>query len=286
MALCVSLSLAAMSVARVLGPLPVISRPTPRVSMQLGQQQQLPHPWEAAVDPNGDVYYYNAQTGAAQWEPPAQDSAQGVVWRVAGISGVKGQDLYLYQQDYLHTKDHDAEKKKDLPYCLRSGDEQVLSRWNMLKQKLTVSRVQCMVKVSPDGTMATLVSCGRGATLWRARGGAWNGLSKDEKHVLADGDQVSLDVNDPEAAVFECQKEGAALQQQGGYDHEGGFAQHGQPSFVQAEYAFTSPEAGQLFFQAVDVIEVTQQGEPDGWWEGSLNGQVGWFPSNFCSAPR
>ena len=31
------------------------------------------------------------------------------------------------------------------------------------------------------------------------------------------------------------------------------------------------------------MIQVTQQGEPDGWWEGALNGQVGWFPSNYCA---
>ena len=52
---------------------------------------------------------------------------------------------------------------------------QVLSRYNMLKQKLTVSRKQATVSCSADGT-ATLTSVGRGATLWRERGGPWSGL--------------------------------------------------------------------------------------------------------------
>jgi hypothetical protein len=64
-----------------------------------------------------------------------------------------------------------------------------------------------------------------------------------------------------------------------------GYAQQTTPAYVQAEFDFPNPAAGQLRFRTGDVIEVTQQGEPDGWWVGMLNGQVGDFPSNFCSAP-
>jgi len=84
----------------------------------------------------------------------------------------------------------------------------VLSRWNMKEQKPTVSRVQCGVRVSDDGT-ATLTSSGKGPTLWRAWGGPWQALHKDERHILADGDQVSLDCWDPEGSVFTCQLQGA-----------------------------------------------------------------------------
>ena len=65
---------------------------------------------------------------------------------------------------------------------------------------------------------------------------------------------------------------------------EAGDAQQGQQTYVVANYIYNvpNPDAGQLSFRAGDVIQVTQQGEPDGWWEGALNGQVGWFPSNFC----
>jgi len=58
-----------------------------------------------------------------------------------------------------------------------------------------------------------------------------------------------------------------------------------QRTLVQATYDFPPEQQGDLGFRAGDIIEVTQQGEADGWWEGTLNGQTGWFPSGFCSAP-
>lgn len=44
-------------------------------------------------------------------------------------------------------------------------------------------------------------------------------------------------------------------------------------------------QAGCLTFAAGDVIAIVREGEPGGWWEGSINGLTGWFPSAFCSAP-
>ena len=105
--------------------------------------------WTTGVDEtSGATYYYNEQTGESQWESPQQENhgAAEVVWRVAGLRGV------------------------DAGHTLRSGDERVLSRWNMLNQKLTVSRKQGVVRCLADGT-ATLTSEGRGPTLWREHGG-------------------------------------------------------------------------------------------------------------------
>lgn len=74
----------------------------------------------------------------------------------------------------------------------------------------------------------------------------------------------------------------------GGQGQAAGYAQQGQgdgqqSSYMQATYDSPDPEEdGHLFFQAGDTIQVTQQGEPGGYWEGALNGQVGWFPSNYC----
>lgn len=36
----------------------------------------------------------------------------------------------------------------------------------------------------------------------------------------------------------------------------------------------------QLVFQKGDLITVTQVVD-GGWWEGTLNGKTGWFPSNY-----
>ena len=227
------------------------------------QQGQLPYPWEQLFDQNsGQVYYSNPQTGVAQWDPPPQweypnrgknelksmlpltlDALQGqngfsklrgpVCWRLAGFSGVteySGGGILKRKED-------------ELPYKLRIGDERVLSRWNMEKQKLTVSRIQGIVNVLADGT-ATITSKGRGPTLYRAGYGApWYALQKDETQILADGDQVSLDCNDPEAAIFTCQQEStvqnylhnlfSSAEQRGG-EQQG---QQGQP-----QHAYEQPQ--------------------------------------------
>lgn len=36
----------------------------------------------------------------------------------------------------------------------------------------------------------------------------------------------------------------------------------------------------QLCFKKGDIITVTQK-EEGGWWEGTLDGMTGWFPSNY-----
>ena len=97
-----------------------------------------------------------------------------------GVAGVQGRAPFpaFQRDDYA------------LPYSLRSGDEQILSRWNMIEQKLTVSRVQCVVQVAPDGA-ATLESRGKGPTLWREPGGPWVALQAGDRVFLGDGHQVA-----------------------------------------------------------------------------------------------
>lgn len=102
----------------------------------------------------------------------------------SGVAGFPGEHHSRhFEQDYY-----------GLPYTLKSGDERVLSRWNMVEQKLTVSRKQCIVKVNADGT-ATLTSCGKSPTFWRQRDGPWCAVPNGESLILTDGDQVSLDCN-------------------------------------------------------------------------------------------
>mmetsp|Transcript_9942 Transcript_9942/g.25702 ORF Transcript_9942/g.25702 Transcript_9942/m.25702 type:complete len:161 (-) Transcript_9942:305-787(-) len=63
------------------------------------------------------------------------------------------------------------------------------------------------------------------------------------------------------------------------------YAQQAQPLCVQAIADYLYPQQGELGFRTGDVIQVAQQGEAGGWWEGWINGQGGWFPSNYCSSP-
>jgi hypothetical protein len=163
--------------------------------------------WVTGVDQSGQAYFFNDQTNEFQYEPPAavQRFYGGqVLWRLLGSR--TGTHYWCN-------------------YELKNGDVQSLSRFNMLTQKLTVSRVQCIVQVH-DG-MATLTSCGRGPTLWRQRGLNWVALDNGDQVPLNDGDQISLDCSDPEGAVFECVD--ASVAQHGGYQQ--GYAQQAQLTY-------------------------------------------------------
>uniref|UniRef100_A0A3B4EH69 Rho guanine nucleotide exchange factor (GEF) 7b n=1 Tax=Pygocentrus nattereri TaxID=42514 RepID=A0A3B4EH69_PYGNA len=49
---------------------------------------------------------------------------------------------------------------------------------------------------------------------------------------------------------------------------------------VKARFNFQQTNEDELCFNKGDIIQVTRQ-EDGGWWEGSLNGKTGWFPSNY-----
>ena len=212
--------------------------------------------WITGVDEaSGATYYYNEQTGQSQWEPPQATAAQaqnnigvlstvegprtGQLWRVEGLSGVSGL-AFDYEEESLRIVYAMWGLQDDLPYKLSIGDEIVLSRWNMINQQLTVSRKQCLVKCLDDGT-ATLTSCGRGPTLFRgsSSGGHWVALQDGESLVLAESDQISLDCNDPDGAIFvvERQAQGESAMRQGG-GQQGGYAQQGRQLQAQPQLPY------------------------------------------------
>ncbi|XP_030635459.1 rho guanine nucleotide exchange factor 7b isoform X10 [Chanos chanos] len=49
---------------------------------------------------------------------------------------------------------------------------------------------------------------------------------------------------------------------------------------VKARFNFQQTNEDELSFNKGDIIHVTRQ-EEGGWWEGTLNGKTGWFPSNY-----
>ncbi|KAI4892708.1 hypothetical protein NFI96_015303 [Prochilodus magdalenae] len=49
---------------------------------------------------------------------------------------------------------------------------------------------------------------------------------------------------------------------------------------VKARFNFQQTNEDELSFNKGDIINVTRT-EEGGWWEGSLNGRTGWFPSNY-----
>ena len=166
--------------------------------------------------------------GAQQGYGDQQNYGDQVLLTVAGVAGVRGFSNVAGSYQKPNPDMQDPYYKKDyrfLPYTLCNGEQQVLSRWNMVKQRLTVSRMQCIVQVTADGIPA-VISCGRGPTLWRAPGGPWNGLYRDQWKVLDNGDQLSLDWHDPDAAVFTCQVTNAMQQ-----------ASYPQQEYMQQDYA-------------------------------------------------
>ncbi|XP_077459762.1 rho guanine nucleotide exchange factor 7-like isoform X1 [Stigmatopora argus] len=58
---------------------------------------------------------------------------------------------------------------------------------------------------------------------------------------------------------------------------EGGGCGH---FLFKARFAFQQTNEDELSFSKGDIINVSRQ-EDGGWWEGSLNGKIGWFPSNY-----
>uniref|UniRef100_A0A665UTS3 Rho guanine nucleotide exchange factor 7-like n=1 Tax=Echeneis naucrates TaxID=173247 RepID=A0A665UTS3_ECHNA len=54
----------------------------------------------------------------------------------------------------------------------------------------------------------------------------------------------------------------------------------GQQLLVKARFNFQQTNEDELTFTKGDIIGVTRQ-EEGGWWEGTLNGRTGWFPSNY-----
>lgn len=54
----------------------------------------------------------------------------------------------------------------------------------------------------------------------------------------------------------------------------------GQQLLVKARFNFQQTNEDELTFNKGDIINVTRQ-EEGGWWEGTLSGKTGWFPSNY-----
>jgi len=53
-------------------------------------------------------------------------------------------------------------------------------------------------------------------------------------------------------------------------------------TLVKAKYTFKATNNDELSFQKGDLVTITQQ-EEGGWWEGTLDGKTGWFPSNYVT---
>ncbi|XP_059482593.1 rho guanine nucleotide exchange factor 7 [Neocloeon triangulifer] len=53
-------------------------------------------------------------------------------------------------------------------------------------------------------------------------------------------------------------------------------------NYVQAIFSFKGSNNDELCFKKGQIISITQR-EDGGWWEGTLDGKTGWFPSNYVT---
>ena len=110
-------------------------------------------------------------------------------------------------------------------YYLRNGDHVMVGRYDMIEQSPYVSRQQCLVRVDADGT-ATITSMGKPPTGVLGADGYWYPLYGGQTYNLENGQQISLDIQNPNNACFTVylQQEQQQpyfhdQQQQGGYGY-------------------------------------------------------------------
>ena len=169
--------------AAALTPLPALSSTRSVVSNQRAGKLSLQNREEVVrsilrTAVSGATYSFNEGTGQPEWERLPISIAEVIAqqgaaqqhygaqaqWRMDGNAGITG--FHLFMGQYSLDKFQDEQPVYyPVPYTLRNGEEQVLSRWNMAVQKPTVSRVQAVVTVGSDGS-ATLESRGKGERVW------------------------------------------------------------------------------------------------------------------------
>lgn len=187
---------------------------------------------------------YGQQGGYAQ--QGGYDQQAGPQILLHGTQGVTGHNQHIFGREKANYM--------NLPYTVRVGDEHVLGRYNMMMPEIHVSRVQCIVQVAPDGT-PYLYSCGKPATGCRQGPGApWFWVQKGQSQALASGSQISLDVSNPEAAVFTCEigNQGGAYGQQGGQQQPGQLPYPWEQQVDQqsGQTYYYNPQTGQAQWEA------------------------------------
>ena len=130
-------------------------------------------------------------------------------------------------------------------YYVERGMSQTLGRFDMVEydgQKMHVAPDQCVVVAAEDGSCIYVYAQGNQPTGWGTSPfEQWNWLQPGESVALQNGHKVSLDCQDPEAAVFKFQKASAAGAQQS-------FAQQGTSSLPPGWISGIDQASGQTYY--------------------------------------
>jgi len=137
-------------------------------------------------------------------------------------------------------------------YYVDRGMTQTLGRYDMVEyegQKMHVAPDQCVVHAAEDGSCIYVYAQGQLPTGWRTGPHEpWTWMNPGESIALTNGHKVSLDYNDPEAAVYKFERSGWA-EEYGSYASTG--QQQGYGGATQLPPGWTSgidQQSGQTFY--------------------------------------
>ncbi|EOD07410.1 hypothetical protein EMIHUDRAFT_121122 [Emiliania huxleyi CCMP1516] len=154
---------------------------------------------------------------AQQWATDQGYQQQGYPQQQGGYPDQQGYQEQGYQQQgqgYAAAPAPFDNQPQGLPFgwvcnaagtcfVVRPGEDHIIGRNDLPVPKNTISRSQCQIQVSADGT-AKVMSCGKPETGYASGGRPWEFLRCYESRQLQNGDLISLDKNDLESAMFTC----------------------------------------------------------------------------------
>lgn len=135
-----------------------------------------------------------------QWRIDAASESVGAVpAHVSKLSSSGRGSIFLNKRYY------------EMPYYVVNTEEHKLSSANLYYDAPMIEQVQCKIKTRSNGDTGLLGIGGISPTLVRSvrdgQWGEWDLVYKGQNRWLFSGDQISLDYNNPEAALFQLTEE-------------------------------------------------------------------------------
>jgi len=122
---------------------------------------------------------------------------------------------------HVFPRDGPSGALKDIDYWVERGCHQALGCNDIVSFRPHVAPDQVVVQAAEDGSCVYVYAQGQGPTGWRTSPyEPWTWMQPGESVALATGNKVSLDYNDPEAAVFKFEKNDPSARP--GFGQQGG----------------------------------------------------------------
>ncbi len=140
---------------------------------------------------------------------------------LAGVERASRIEMYwhIFPRDYSDSSWHENTRSSagtllTKEYNLEPGKHQALGCYDINGQSVAAPD-QCVVQVADDGSCVFAYAQGTTPTGWRTRPDEpWNWMQPGQQVALQNGWKISLDCNNPEAAVYKFEKAGRFLVQE------------------------------------------------------------------------